>query len=415
MNLRDKKALVYDSGGLFTEQASRLAKDFGKVFYFCPWVDAFPKSNKALIGEGFDGLERILFFWDYVDKVDLIVFFDTHCSDMVEYLKSKGYPVAGAGKAEMLELNRWKSRQIQKEVGLPTQTTKKITGLDNLRNYLKVNKNKFVKIDIFRGDVESFKHTDYESSIPLLDSLAYEFGPKQDKIEFIVEEEIKGVEPGIDAIVFDGETLSPTMVGYEKKGAGYISSSVEYDKVSKSIKSICDRLSPIFKKLNTRFFFSTELKSPKKDEGYLIDNTVRLAAPCTSAIQTELIENFSEVLWGLGHGEKVQPIIKYKYAAGVSFDSEWANNHWLKVNFPKELRRWIKFRMVAKFDNEYYSVPGFSSVCSVIGLGNTIEEAVNLVKNRSKEVKAYQLNTDTSGLDEIIKDIEEGRKLGIDF
>jgi hypothetical protein len=48
-------------------------------------------------------------------------------------------------------------------------------------------------------------------------------------------------------------------------------------------------------------------------------------------------------------------------------------------------------------------------------LGNTIPEAVELVKERSKEVHAAGMDTDTSGLDDIVKKIQEGKPLGINF
>ena len=48
-NLKDKVALFYDYG-LFVELAVRLAKDFKKVYYYCPWKSAFSKINGALVG-----------------------------------------------------------------------------------------------------------------------------------------------------------------------------------------------------------------------------------------------------------------------------------------------------------------------------------------------------------------------------
>lgn len=413
-NLKDKKVLCWDYG-LFPELCSRLARDVAKVWYFVPWGDAFPRANKALIGEGIEGLERVLNFFDYIDKADFLYFPDTHCGDLVEFLKAKGYSVTGVGKAEELELDRWKGRQTQKEVGLPTQTTRRVKGLDALKSILEKEKNKFVKLSIFRGDIESWKHTDYESSKPLLDHLAYDLGPKQNHIEFTVEDEIKGVEPGLDGIVFDGDNLSPCIVGYELKGMGYIGSVMPYESVCPQLKTVNDKLAPVFKKLKTRFFFSTEVMIPDKNKGYLIDYTCRSAAPCVSAIQTELLENFSEVIYGLATGQKIQPIMKYKYAAGVSVESGWADKHWLQISFPKELRRWIKLRMACKFDNNYYAVPGFPSLASVIALGNSVDEAINLCKERSKEIKAYQIDVNLSGFDLMKKEIEDGRSKGVNF
>lgn len=740
-----------------------------KFGIFVLGLQAFPHANKALIGDGFEGIERILNFWDYIDKAHIVYCPDTHCGDMVNYLKKKNYAVAGVGKAEQLELDRWKGRQIQKEIGLPTQGTVKITGLDALRKYLEKNKNKFIKLNIFRGDIEcadeqteiltdkgwlflkdlsnekvlsmnlsdrnakfvsvksyfksyydglvyqikgkkidalvtpnhkffattaikqkrsgckwkylpisklsnysfffvpisshcsgeiianykilpavkktykeqsrtvrmrdwlrfigwflaegslsdrigkkkwkyrivisqskiknnenwkeiklliealgyncqkegnlgwsiyskslyeelvrtcyssrpcnlcgkshcshlkkvpdyvkilspdlisamletyqkgdgnndrghvnfyttsnqlandvqellfrtdksgvihkrtrdnknwnpcyivsasdiddclvkkenikpvdykgfvydvtvepyhsillrrngkaywsgnSFRHIDYESSEPLLDHLAYELGPKQEHIDFVVEDEIEGVEPGLDGIVFDGKNLSPCMVGYEIKGGGYVGSVMSYDKVCPQLKKVNDSLAPIFERLKTRFFFSTEVIIPDRTKGYLIDYTIRHAAPCVSAIQSELIENFSEVIYGLATGEVIEPVMKYKYAAGVSVDSSWAEDHWLKISFPDKMRKWFKMRMACRFDKNYYAVPGFSSLGSVIALGSSVNEVFETIKQRIAEIKAFGADSNLSCFEDMQKEIDEGRKIGIRF
>jgi hypothetical protein len=412
MSMRDKTCLVYDFG-LFTEAAVRLARDLKKVYYFVPWASAFPKSNSAMIGEGLDGLERVLDFWDYVDKVDFIFIPDTHCGDIVEFLKKKGYKVAGVGKAEKLELDRWYGRQEQKRLGLPTQKTAKIKGVGKLRDYLTPLTDKFVKFNIFRGEVESFKHTDIEASTPLLDHLAHEFGAKQNHIEFIVEDIVGEIEPGADLIVFKDHYLSPTMWGYEFKGMGYFCKVLPYKELPVAMKESTDALLEDFSKFNTRFFYSSEVRVGKDRKSYLIDNTCRFAAPGVGAVQTELIDNFTEVIWGLATGKEIQPIMKYKYAGAICFESEWADKHWLKVNFPAADRKWIKFRMAAKFDGEYYAVPGFSSVCTVIALGNTMKDVKELIKKRSKGINAYLLDKNLSGLEEIDEAIAEGEKFGI--
>jgi len=55
---QDKTALVIDNG-LFTHTAIKLAESFGNVYYFTPWVNAFPKSNATLPGDGLDEITRI--------------------------------------------------------------------------------------------------------------------------------------------------------------------------------------------------------------------------------------------------------------------------------------------------------------------------------------------------------------------
>jgi hypothetical protein len=134
-NLKNKTALVYDYG-LFTELAVSLLKTgFGKVLYFVPWQDDFPSSAKQKIGMDFDGIERIQDFDNRIDDADIIITFDTYCGDKVDKWRKEGRRVWGAGRAEAMELERWKMRRMQEAVGLPVQMTTRLKSLDDLVTY----------------------------------------------------------------------------------------------------------------------------------------------------------------------------------------------------------------------------------------------------------------------------------------
>lgn len=45
MEINNCRVLVYDLG-LFPELACRLARDFGKVWYFCPWAEHFRTQTR---------------------------------------------------------------------------------------------------------------------------------------------------------------------------------------------------------------------------------------------------------------------------------------------------------------------------------------------------------------------------------
>uniref|UniRef100_A0A7V3N4V4 DOD-type homing endonuclease domain-containing protein n=1 Tax=candidate division CPR3 bacterium TaxID=2268181 RepID=A0A7V3N4V4_UNCC3 len=209
------KFLVYDFN-LFIEHAKRLAAD-GKnqVFYYSPWQDAFPSFSKYAVGLGIPGVEKVLYFWNYIDEADCIVFFDVYGNDLADWLRKKGYTVFGAGKGELLENHRWMLKQVVKKAGLPLHNAVKIKGLTALREYLKTHPNKYVKIDVFRRDVDSFHAKNYESVKLLLDELDVVYGPIKDQFNFIVEDAIKAdesVEPGC----YDKETEVLTKRGWIK-------------------------------------------------------------------------------------------------------------------------------------------------------------------------------------------------------
>jgi phosphoribosylamine-glycine ligase len=415
MNLSNKKALVYDLG-LFTENALRLLRDCASVKYFVPWADAFPEPFKAKIGEGLDGMERVGNFEEHLDEADFIFVPDTLCAGLVEWLKKHEYPVAGAGAAEKLELDRWHGRMRQKENGLPVQETHRVKGVTALHKFIGENKNYFIKIDLFRGIEESFKHIDEHQTEWTVDRIAYKLGPYKEDVVFICEELLEGVEPGIDAITWEGELIFPAACGYEGKGSGVIERVYRTQAdLPEAVKWINEGLAPEFKKHKTRFFYSAEFKIGPDKIPYLIDPTIRLAAPGVAAIQTELIENYSEVVYGMATGVKVAPVMEHKYAAAVSMESSEAAKTFVNISFPKSLRQWVKLRMAVKKGNDYYSVPPFDSLGTVIGFGDTVKEAVDLVKERVKQVEAISINTDLGGLDQIVADIQTGKTVEINF
>ena len=73
---------------------------------------------------------------------------------------------------------------------------------------------------------------------------------------FICEELIGGVEPGIDAITWEGELIFPTCCGYEEKGSGIIERVYRTrGDLPEAAGWIDEGLAPEFKRDKTRFFY----------------------------------------------------------------------------------------------------------------------------------------------------------------
>ena len=139
--------LCLDSGS-YIDQCNALA-DGGKnkVFYFCPWQKSFPTYESFAPGVNFEYLEKVTYFFDYVEKADVIVNFDCVNNDTIKFLR-KMYPkksILGAGEAEKLELNRWSLKKVIHSVGLPVQKSWHIIGITELEKLLKEQKDIFVK------------------------------------------------------------------------------------------------------------------------------------------------------------------------------------------------------------------------------------------------------------------------------
>jgi len=286
-----------------------------------------------------------------------------------------------------------------------------------LREFCKEHKDYYIKVDnTFRGVSESFKHVDRKSSESRIDYIAYKAGPYKEDVVFVCEELLPGVEPGIDGATWEGELLYPTTAGYESKGSGIISRVYRSESdLPEAIRFINDGLAPEFKRAKTRFFYSAEFKIAKDRTPYLIDPAIRLAAPGVAAIQTELIENYSEVVYGMAAGILVDPVIKHRYAAALSMESSEAARTFVNISFPADLRQWVKLRMAVKHGRDYYSVPPFDSLGVVVALGESVKEVIDLVKERIKQVEAISINSDLAGLDRLNEDIQQGKVYGISF
>ena len=416
MNLRNKKVLCIDAWGMYVETAVRFMRDCAEVKY-CAMSHA---DLNGKIGVGMDGIKQVDSPWSEVDKADFIFVPSNDCVGLVEYLKAHGYPVAGVGAMEKMETDRWYGRNYQREQGLSTQESHKVVGITAIREFCKAHKNYFVKVnDDFRIFSESFKHYDWKSTEPKLDYIAYKTGPFKEEIIFICEELLDGVEPGTDAITFEGELLFPTLGGYELGKKSYIARAYQNEQeYPEPYKEVHKALEPEFKKKHTRFFYSTEMIIDKSKHSFLLDPTMRMALHGGTALQTEMIDNFTEVCYGLATGVKVNPIMKHKYGISVPLMSPEVEESFVNVPFPQEMRQWIKFFTCCKKGSDYYALPNNPPdpiACCVIALGDSVKEVVDTVKERIKEVNAPCLSSDEKGLSKAQEIINDGKLVGINF
>lgn len=426
LNLSNKVVGFFDLG-LWTENCLKVAQSCKEGIYCSPNYTAFPEPFKQEIGN-FDGMKISSdFFQDlYHDKYDFVFIPDNTCKGVVNICRKLEVPTAGVGDAEELEIDRWKGREaVQGEDKLPRQEDYLIIGVTKLEKFFKNNDGEwYVKVpNKYRGIEESFKVKDPKDAQATIDHFKYALGPFQEDIEFLVEELLEGPEPGMDYISWDGDLVYPTMVGYEEKGTGIIERVYwKESEVPPAMLTVYEGLAPELKKYKNRFFGSFETKMSKesgKGPGripFLLDLTMRKAGPGTAATQSELMLNYPDVVAGLAYGERIDPIIESKYAAACCMHSEEAIKNWLNLSFPKELRQWVKMRMGCKKGEDYYAIPGFDSIGTVIALGDSIDDVVGLVKERMEQIDGKRLDKGIERFDNILKSIEEGRKhCGIKF
>lgn len=416
-NFKNMTCLVYDYGG-YIDVAIKLAETFGEVLYYINCKDPFPHHNKKIIGIGVPNIKIIHDVEDYEDRVDFWYFCDLFYGAKASKLREQGKIVFGAGRGEILELDRRGFKDLMKSLNMPVNEYKTIYGIDNLREYLKENEDVYVKLNAdMRGELESSHSENYNLFKPVIDSLQHSLGFYSDEVEFLVEKPIRpAIEYGYDGFITTGGYPNKTMFGIEIKDKSYGCVVVDYSKLPKSVKEYNEKLLPILKTYDYRGKIGNEIRHQKNGDAYLIDIYCREPQP-PSSLQLRMIENYAEVVYNIACG--IVPDIKYKHKYGVELiiKSDWAKLEPQSIYIPHEYRQYVSIKNLAIKDDTWYYIPQEGCEMEEIGAiacgGNSLKEAIALAKDVAKEVKGYGLEINSDALDEATNEIDKLKEIGI--
>lgn len=415
--LKNKTVMVIDYGSSI-EVAMKLSESFGRVLYYIDCKAPFPKHNKKIIGSGVESIEVIHDIEDYEEEVDFWYFCDLFYGAMASKLRARGRVVFGAGKGESLELDRKEFKELMKRLSMPVNEYQTIKGVDKLRNYLKENDDVYVKLNAdMRGELESSHSENYDLFKPVLDNLQHALGFDSDKTEFVVEKPVRpAIEYGYDGFVTSGGYPDKTMFGIEIKDKSYGCVVVDYKKLPESVKEYNDKLLPILQSFDYRGKIGNEIRHKIDGLSYLIDIYCREPQPPAS-LQLQLIENYGEVCYELALG--IIPDIKFKYKYGVQLiiKSDWAKLEPQAIFITKKYRQYVSIKNLAIKDDIWYYIPQEGCPMEEIGAiacgGNTLQQAIDLVKEISKEIKGYGLEIYADALDVANEEISKLKSIGI--
>ena len=409
INLKDKSVLILEHGDS-VHLAERIARDV-KTSLYTPWQSRLEYEDTQK-GVGLKGVDRTMDFWSQVDSADLIYCPDCHDRDATEYLRSNGYKVVGAGRGAEIELDRTVIRKISESVGLPTSGSKKIIGLKNLREYLETVNDRYVKVNTFRGSLETFHHTTAASSKSTLDRLAVKMGPTAETMVYFVDEPIPGLEGGIETFICGAELLSPMLFGYTN-GKCSIFRALEYDELPEPFREVFDLILPKLAKYDMCADFHTEMRYDGKN-CYLTDISARSPGSYIGGLFAEAIENFTKVLFGLGEGRAVTPKISSKFYGSVQLVADHAKENWMMIHAPKDADHWLKLTAYSKYDGDYYVSPGSNSIGGIIAGGDTVEEVISTIHERYGKLESCGMDPIASH-DEFMTLIKQSEDYGIAF
>ena len=407
----NKSVLVYDYG-LFTCLAKTLSQYFEKVYYYYPCRSKYPKYNEKYVGTGFTEFEVVESFANVKDNVDLFIFPDIYDGDIQLELEAEGKLVWGSRMSEELEIYRWEFRKFLEEVGLPTIPAVLIKGTDKLKEHLKDKENKWIKLAVqMRGTSDTFHYINQKLSEPLIDELALKLGAIRNDVEFVVEDNVEADEVGYDGYCINGKFPPIGWQGVEVKEKAYFGSARRYNNLDKNVKFVNEKIASELEKYEHKGNISTEIRVTKK-ESFFIDATQRFAFPPTLAL-FESISNLGEILIEGAAGNIVAQELEGQYIVQANIFSEWAEDHWLPVYFPKEIDRYVKLFNSCKIDGVYNIIPmteKWAMIGCVVANGKTPEEAIKKCKEYASKIDGIGIDIKTDAIDEAYE-IFKKRKL----
>jgi len=423
-DLSTKTACIVDSGlfvGLALSICKKLSNQgFSRVLYHTPFDEDHQRVQQVCWGDGFGafGIERCDDIWKELPAIDLFIFPDNGHVGLQLYLESIGKRVVGSKAGQDLETLRRRFRKMQsKLLHMDTPEYVIITGITALRQHLEPLEDKYIKIDRFRGNFETFHWRDYPRDNGALDKWAVEFGPFKEHIPFMVEDAIKtDIEDGGDFFIVDGQTPSHCVIGVEKKNQSYMAFLREYDALDSQIREALEPLLPILKDRRYRNFLSTEQRKTKTDN-YLTDITTRLGFP-SGCCQLKLYDNLPALLYAAGAGEMIPIETSAEVCIEVLLHHCGDVDDWRTMHVPKELWPWFNPKECClEKETVIFAPQAQRNTCigSINGIGATIEQAYTHVSENLELLKDQPVTGRLDTITDLLKEVHEAEEQGIKF
>jgi predicted RNase H-like HicB family nuclease len=397
--------------GTFLDLAVKLSEKFKRVLYYSPHETEYQDVKQCVIGTGIPTVERVDDFLDYLGEIDGFIFTDIAHGGLQRYLRSIGKPVWGSFGGTDLELYRTRFQDMLAEVGLPVAPTKKVVGMKALEIMLKAEKDKWIKVNRFRANIETWHHIDYEHSVPMLNYMRDEFGGVSDKVVFVVQDPIpEAQEVGYDGFSVDGKYPNKSFQGYEKKNELYLGSWLPNEEMPEIVTRVNEAIAPVLRDLGYRNCVATEIR----DE-FFIDITPRHAGQTQEHLQ-ETCTNWAEVIWAGAHGALLEPEFASKFAAEATLHYTGCDEDWKVLRIDDKAKKWFRLTGYCQDGDMYHFPPGKNDeVGVVIGNGDTIEEAIDNLKEHLELAKEEPIRASTNLFADLLIDIRKAQEAGVKF
>jgi hypothetical protein len=415
-DLKDITAIVIDYG-TFPELAGCLATKCKKVYYWTPDWEEYCNIQTVCIGDGQENVTRVNDPLDpsIIETLDLACFPDIRFTGMQRLFRKLGIAVWGSFGVTNLELYRTKFLEVVERTGLEVAPYETIRGLENLKVFLKDKEDKWIKIDRWRGNMETWHHQDYAHSQAEFCRLAEEFGGLSDQVTFIVQDPIPDAqEIGYDGFSVDGKFPKQSFQGYEAKNELYLGSLLKSDELPECVAAVNEVMAPELIDAGYRNFWATEIRKVD-DEFYYIDPTPRQAGQTMEHYYLNCT-NLPEVIWQGANGNLVEPEFLAPFAAEATLHYKGCGDGWRVLRVDEELRDHVKLYRYCEYDGLYHFPPAKNDEVGVIvGLGESVEEALEDLKEFFELFDGEPVEIRLSAFADLLDQIEEAEKEGMDF
>lgn len=404
-------------GGLFTELAVRLARDWRSVRCHVPWASPCPTINDRAVGAGLPNVEWIEdpFRDEIFESTDVYMFPDIFRAGTQQLLERAGKPVWGSRTGDELETRRIWFRHLQENLGLPVPDYAVVTGLTELEEYLRENDREcFIKTTSkIRGSFETHHFFSFDQERYWFLCKRVCLGAASEHVEFIIEQPIESdFESGLDTFCVDGNFPKTPMQGIEIKDKLILSSAQTESRTPKPFEQALVSLSGELKARRYRNFITAEFR-----QNILTDISCRAPDPGIG-VEMEMIANLGEIINAGARGELIEPdyIAEFGIQAAVFHCHE--EEMWKQFPVPEDMRQWFKLIDFCRVDGLYQIVPRPThgeKIGWLLGIGDTIEEAAeHLFENKAK-LKDYPFDVSTDSLEDAIAQAEAMHQQGLEF
>ena len=415
MNISEVTFCVADSG-LFLPLAQCLAERSKRVIVWSPDQRAFPSVKQAVIGDGFDNIERVRDFWPLLEEIDTFCFPDIGQSALQNHLASLGKPVWGSRNGDILELDREYFLEWLKDTGLDVPQYEVVEGWSALRDYLKDREDQYVKISRFRGDMETTHWRSWAQDEQWLYWLAINFGSVKEHVRFLVFDKIDtDLEIGADTYNVDGQWPSLMLNGVEGKDKCYLSAVTKREDMPDQIKELLAAIGPKLAQFQYRNQISFEDRV-KGDQHFYIDATQRGGMP-SSGSQQLVWKNFPEIIHHGAHGQLIEPEPAAKFTIECMITSKCGKDLWDEVEIDPALLPWARFSNCCFVDGKFCFPPDEThegELGWLVALGDTPKETFDRIKELA-DLLPDGLSADVESLSDIIKEVDHMEESEIPF